>query len=163
MAADKIFLTRAWLEELKKELEDLKTVKRVEIAEKLKEAISYWDLRENAEYEEARNEQAQVELRIIELEELVKNHEIIEDDEKEVKKGDRVNIWSTVTVTYEDDEGEKIKETFKIVWSTESDIFENKISNESPVWKALIWKKVWEVAKWKSGAWEFNFKVVEVK
>lgn len=163
--ADEIFLTKEWLNELQKELENLKTTKRVEIAEKLKEAISYWDLRENAEYEEARTEQAQVELRISELEELLKNHELIEDDLKS-KKQDKIIIWSIVKISYTDDEWKEIKENFKIVWSTESDILDEetpKISNESPVWKALIWKKVWDIAKWKSLAWEFNYKILELK
>ena len=164
--ADEIFLTKEWLEEIQKELEQLKTVKRVEIAEKLKEAISYWDLRENAEYEEARTEQAQVELRIIELEDLLKNYELIEEDGSKAKKQDKVTIWSMVTISFVDDEWKEIKEAFKIVWSTESDILDDetpKISNESPVWKSLIGKKVWDIAKGKSWAWDFSYKILEVK
>ena len=91
----KIYLTQEWLHNLEKELEHLKTVRRVEIAEKLKEAISFWDLSENSEYEDARNEQAQVEHRIADLEEQLKNVEIIEEA---AEWWERVNIGSIVEI-----------------------------------------------------------------
>lgn len=154
-----IYLTQEWFENLKKELQTLKDVKRVEIAEKLKEAISFWDLSENAEYEEARNEQAQVELRITELEEQLKNVQIIKEDGKADNK---VNMGSIVTIV---DSEEKTEQTYKIVGSTEAMILAEmpRISNESPVWKALLGKKKWDVVKVKALSWNFEYKILEIK
>lgn len=155
-----IYLTLEWLKQLEWELKQLKEVRRVEIAEKLKEAISFWDLSENAEYEEARNEQAQVELRIAELEEQLKNVEIIK--EENLKQEDKVTMWKEVILLNVE---EKEKETFKIVGSTESNILAElpKISNDSPVWKAILWKKVWDVVKVKSNAWVSEYKIISIK
>ncbi|EKD66235.1 MAG: Transcription elongation factor [uncultured bacterium (gcode 4)] len=158
----KILLTKDWLSEIQEELKILKDEKRFEIAEKLKEAISYWDLSENSEYEDARNEQAQVELRIIELEEILKNYELVSSKTSD-KDWQKVNIWSLVTIVNNSEQHKWEKETFKIVWTTESDIYENKISNESPIWKVLLWKTIWDIAKWKSPSWEFSFKILEIK
>lgn len=159
MSENAIYLTAEWLAKLQEELNELKNVRRVEIAEKLKEAISYWDLSENSEYEDARNEQAQVEKRISELEEQLKNVILIDES----KKGEnKVKIWAIVTIT----EIEK-KETwtYKIVWTTESDILATipKISNESPIWKSLIWKKKWEIIKVKTPGWIFEYKIDEIR
>lgn len=136
MANKKILISQEWLQELQDELKHLKEVKRKEIADKLKEAISYGDLSENAEYAAAREDQAQVEGRIIELETMLKpgNYEII--DSKKTKKS-WINIGSTVTVKKLDTMEET---TYNIVGSQEANIFENKISNESPLWKALLGK-----------------------
>ena len=158
----KILLTKEWLAEIQDELKILKDEKRFEIAEKLKEAISYWDLSENSEYEDARNEQAQVELRILELEEILKNYELV-SSKTSIKDWLKVNIWSLVTIENIWDQHKWEKETFKIVWTTESDIYENKISNESPIWKTLLWKTIWDIIKWKSPSWEFRFKILEIK
>ncbi len=157
--ADKIFLTQAWLEKLKAELESLKTVKRVEIAEKLKEAISFWDLSENSEYEDARNEQAQVELRISDLEEQLKNVEIISEDNKAEWK---VHMWSIVEIENIDT---KEKDNLKIVGSTEADIFSEpkNISNDSPLGKALLWKKKWVKIKVKSMWGTYEYKITNVE
>jgi transcription elongation factor GreA len=106
--AQTIFLTQDGLNSLKNELEPLKTVKRVEIAEKLKEAISFGDLSENSEYEDARNEQAQVELRISDIEEDLKNVEIIQESSDH----DKVNMGSLVVI---EDQENKESETYKIV------------------------------------------------
>lgn len=154
-----IYLTQEWFENLNKELQSLKDVKRLEIAEKLKEAISFWDLSENAEYEEARNEQAQVELRITELEEQLKNVQIIKEDGKADNK---VNMGSIVTIV---DALEKTEATYKIVGSTEAMILSEmpRISNESPVWKALLGKKKWETVKVKALSWNFEYKILEIK
>jgi transcription elongation factor GreA len=154
----KTLLTAEGLAEIQKELSVLKEERRIEIAEKLKEAISFGDLSENSEYEDARNEQAQVELRIIELEEILKNYELV-DAKKAAKKNNVVAIGSTVVVKNE--EGET--ETYKIVGPTETDIFEGKISNESPIGAALIGKAVGETASGKSHSGAFAFKVVELK
>ena len=155
----KIYLTKEWLEKLQQELEHLKTVRRLEIAEKLKEAISFWDLSENSEYEDARNEQAQVEHRIIDLEEQLKEVEIIEKSEE---KGWRVNIGSLVEV--ENLETNEV-ENLKIVGSTEADIFSEPkmISNESPIWVAILWKKIWTKVKVQALGGTFEYKILDIK
>lgn len=155
----KIYLTKEWLEKLQQELEHLKTVRRLEIAEKLKEAISFWDLSENSEYEDARNEQAQVEHRIIDLEEQLKEVEIIEESEE---KGWRVNIGSLVEV--ENLETNEV-ENLKIVGSTEADIFSEPkmISNESPIWVAILWKKTWTKVKVQALGGTFEYKILDIK
>ncbi len=160
MTAKKILLTRDWLKKLEQELEYLKNEKRVEISEKLKEAISFWDLSENSEYEEARNEQAQVEKRILDLEEQLKNVEVI--DEKSWKKDDKIKIGSIVVLENNDT---KDKDEYKIVGITETDILANpkKISNESPVWKAIIWKKKWDIVKVNAPGGKFEYKILDVK
>lgn len=159
MSENVIYVTQEWLDKLRDELNHLKTVKRLEIAEKLKEAISFWDLSENSEYEDARNEQAQVEKRIIDLEEQLKVVVLIDESKKDENK---VKIWAVVSIqeVWKDD-----IEEYKIVGSTESDILspQPKISNESPVWKALIWKKKWDLVKVKAKAWNFEYKIVEIK
>ena len=148
----KIYLTKEWLEKLQNELNHLKTVKRLEIAEKLKEAISFWDLSENSEYEDARNEQAQIEHRIASLEEQLKDIEIIEE----------VSIWTIVEI---ENLETKEKEILKIVGSTEVDIFSEPkmISNESPIWAALLWKKTWTKIKAKALWWNYEFKIISIK
>ena len=155
----KIYLTQEWLHNLEKELEHLKTVRRVEIAEKLKEAISFWDLSENSEYEDARNEQAQVEHRIADLEEQLKNVEIIEEA---AEWWERVNIGSIVEIQNIE---KKEKETLKIVGSTEADIFSEPkgVSNESPIWSALLWKKEWTKIKVKAMWWDYEYKILSIK
>lgn len=126
-----ILITKEGLEKLKEELEQLKKTKRKEVAERIKEAISYGDLSENSEYEEAKNEQAFVEGRILELEKKIKYAKIIA--EKQKSKG--VQIGTTVhlkNLTKNDEE------VYTIVGSTETDPFGGKISNESPVGSALL-------------------------
>ncbi len=152
-------LTKEGLLEFQKELQNLKEVRRVEVAAKLKEAISYGDLSENSEYEDARSEQAQIEIRIVELEEIMKNHEII-DTKKASKKQNVVNVGSLVTIVSTEDDK---KETFRIVGSTESDIFENKLSNESPIGKSLIGKEAGEIVKGQAGSGMFEYKIIEIK
>ncbi len=159
MSDKRILLTREWLTELGEELRFLREEKRVEIAAKLKEAISYGDLSENAEYQEARDEQAQVELRIAELEEILKPgwYDLIDDEKSGRRKRSGINVGNTVVVSLDD---EKI--TYMIVGSQESNIFENKISNESPLGKALIGKNVGESAKVLSPGGEKNYSIVSV-
>lgn len=132
-SGEETIVTKEGLKKLKEELENLKTVRRKEVAQRLKEAISYGDLSENSEYEEAKNEQAFVEGRIIELERKIKSAKVISESEGKVKE---VNVGNTVTIrniTFGDEE-----ETYTIVGATEADPFENKISNESPIGKALL-------------------------
>jgi transcription elongation factor GreA len=145
-----IYLTSEWLEKLQEELRSLKQEKRVEIAEKLKEAISFGDLSENSEYEDARNEQAQVELRITELEVQLKRVEIIKE-EKKSGGAKKINMWMVVTIQ---EAWSKEKEKYKIVGTTEADILAATptVSNESPIGKALLWKKKWDSFKLKNGS-----------
>lgn len=135
----KYVMTYEGIKKLEDELEFLKTVKRKEITEKIKVALGYGDLSENSEYDEAKNEQAFVEGRIIQLENMLKNASVI--DESEIST-DIVNIGSIVNVKdYEFDE----EVEYSIVGSAEADVMKNKISNESPVGKALMGKKVGDV------------------
>ncbi len=134
---DQTLVTREGLKKLKDELEHLKTARRQEVAQRLREAISYGDLSENSEYEEAKNEQAFVEGRILELEQKIKNAKII-SDKKEVKHKE-VEIGCTVVLQNLTDGDEP--ERYTIVGSTEADPLEQKISNESPIGKAVLGKK----------------------
>lgn len=134
-----VVVTHEGLKALEAELEQLKTVKRKECAEKIKEARSFGDLSENSEYDEAKNEQGFVESRIAELEKMLKNVRIIDDDDP---IGDVVAVGCHVKV--EDEDGEI--EEYDIVGSTEIDILNGKISDESPVGAALVGKKVGDTA-----------------
>ena len=159
MADDKaVLVTRAGLAKLKDELKEYKEVRRKEVAARLKEAIAYGDLSENSEYEEAKNEQAFVEGRIVELEKMIKNAKIITDD----KSGqDTVQIGTTVTVqnvTENDD-----PETYTIVGSTEANPIEHKISNESPIGSAILGKTKNDVVKVKVPAGIFEYKILKIK
>jgi transcription elongation factor GreA len=139
MEVKKYIMTYEGVKKLEDELEHLKTVKRKEITEKIKVALSFGDLSENAEYDEAKNEQAFVEGRIAQLENTLKNASIV--DESDIKT-DVVSIGSIVRVKdYEFDE----EVEFMIVGSAEADPMENKISNESPVGIGLIGRKVGDI------------------
>ncbi|HCI03482.1 MAG: transcription elongation factor GreA [Candidatus Peribacteraceae bacterium] len=133
---EEILVTKEGLKKLKDELLHLKKVRRQEVAIRLKEAISYGDLSENAEYEEAKNEQAFIEGRVLELEQKIKNAKIISDKKASARLGKAVSIGSTVTVRNKTDRDEP--EHFTIVGSTEADPMEHRISNESPIGKALL-------------------------
>ena len=136
-----IVVTQSGLKALEDELEQLKTVRRKEVSEKIRVARSYGDLSENSEYDEAKNEQTIVEARIADLEVMLKNVVILDEGEL---RTDTVSLGSTVKV-YDVEFEEELEYT--IVGSTEADIDLNKISDESPVGKALIGKKVGEVAE----------------
>ncbi len=139
MNEKKYVMTYEGVKKLEDELEHLKTVKRKEITEKIKVALSFGDLSENAEYDEAKNEQAFVEGRIVQLENMLKNATIV--DESEIST-DVVSIGSIVKVKdYEFDE----EVEYIIVGSAEADPLNNKISNESPVGIGLVGKKVGDV------------------
>lgn len=160
MSDKKILLTSSGLIELQEELRVLREEKRVEIANKLKEAISYGDLSENAEYQEARDDQAQVELRIAELEELLKpgNYELIEEEKSGKKRKAGINVGATVIVQ-ERVSGDKSEYT--IVGSQEASILDNKISNESPLGKAIVWKNVGDTISVTSPAGNREYTIVE--
>ncbi|MBE7012268.1 MAG: transcription elongation factor GreA [Ruminococcaceae bacterium] len=155
--AKQIMLTVEGLQKLEEELEYLKTKKRKEVAEKIKEARGFGDLSENAEYDEAKNEQNQVESRIIDLENMLKNAAVIDQDEVEI---DKVGIGTRVKV-YDVDFEEEIE--YSIVGSTEADPDKNKISNESPVGKAILGKKVGDAVEVSTPTGDtFTLKILEI-
>lgn len=163
MSDKKNLLTQAGLAELQEELRFLREDKRVEIANKLKEAISYGDLSENAEYQEARDDQAQVELRIAELEELLKpgNYELIADDStggKKRKSG--INVGATVVIV---EVGTKEEISYVIVGSQEANILEGKISNESPIGKAIVGKNVGDTIQVTAPSGKREYTIIQVK
>lgn len=150
-------LTLQGLKQLEDELDELKTTRRKDVAEKIKQALSFGDLSENGEYDEAKNEQAQVELRIIQLESMLKNAKIIDEDEIDTTV---VSIGSKVTL-YDVEFDEEIEYT--IVGSTEADPAKNKISDESPVGRALLGASIGETVSTQvpSGA-TLSFKVLDI-
>ena len=149
-----IYLTEEGLEEIKNELEDLKLVKRPAIIQALKDARAQGDLSENAEYDAARNDQAQVEARIQELETMIEKAEII----KEVDTTS-VSLGTKVTIEYLDDNEQ---EEYSIVGSKEADPFTNKISNESPIARAILGHKVGETVSVDSPNGKYDVKVVSI-
>ena len=157
MEAKKNILTYEGLRKYEEELHDLKVVKRREVAEKIKEAREQGDLSENAEYDAAKDEQRDIEARIEELEKILKNAEVVDEDEVDL---DVINIGCRVKildVEYNDEL------EYKIVGSTEANSLKGKISNESPVGKALIGKKVGEVITVETQAGAFQYKVLEIQ
>jgi transcription elongation factor GreA len=149
------YLTREKYEMLAKELTELKTVKRKEVADALDYARGLGDLSENAEYHEAREAQANLEDKIKKLDALLKNASVFED-----KHTDRVMIGSTVTVKNEATNQEK---TIKIVGSEESDTAQGKISNKSPMGSAVLGKKKDEAFSFTTPAGTMKYKVVSIK
>jgi len=135
MDNNETLLTQEGLEELKTEIEELKVNRRKEVAEKIREALAFGDISENSEYDEAKNEQADVERRIAKLEHMIKNARIIQDSDDD---SGIINVGSRVKV--EDLEFNEEME-YKIVGSAEADPFKGKISNVSPLGKTLIGKK----------------------
>lgn len=154
--ADKIYLTNEGFLEIEEELNNLKEVKRPEIIKALKDARSLGDLSENADYDAARNEQAQIEGRIQELEKILETAEIIEK-----KSNGKVGIGSTVVIEYDDDPDDT--EEYMIVGSKEADPSNNKISNQSPLAIAIMNAKVGEVRNVESPNGTYTVKVVEIK
>ena len=156
---EQVLVTKEGLAKLKEELSYFKGERRKDVAKRLKEAISYGDLSENSEYEEAKNEQAFIEGRIIELEKMIDNSKIITEG---IKSTDAtVQIGTTVTVQNMTDNDEP--ETYTIVGSTEADPTLNKISNESPIGSALLGKTKNDVIKVKVPAGMMEFKVMKIK
>ena len=157
MVDKKNILTYEGLKRYEDELQNLKVVKRKEVAQKIKEAREQGDLSENAEYDAAKDEQRDIELRIEELEKLLKNAEVVVEDEIDL---DKINIGCKVKV-YDVDEDEEME--FKIVGSTEANSLQNKISNESPVGQALIGKKVGDVVDVETESGVIQYKVLEIQ
>ncbi len=154
--AKKVLVTKEGLKKLEAELKELIGTRRKEVSDRLAEAISYGDLSENSEYDEAKNEQAFVELRIKELEEQIKFAEIIKESQT-VQKG-VVQIGSTVTLKHPNGE----EHEYTIVGSTESDPMMHKISNESPVGIAILGKKAKEKAEVEAPGGKFKYEILKV-
>lgn len=157
MTENKTILTFEGLKKLEDELEYLRGKKRQEVAERLKVAISYGDISENSEYDDAKDEQAFVEGRILQLDKMIRTAKVI--DNSELSK-DIVTIGATIEL--EDVEfGDK--DTYTVVGTTEADPTVNKISNESPVGSAILGKGVGEVVTVKVNRNEFKYKITEIK
>ncbi len=155
MNEDKVYLTDEGFLELETELNELKNIKRPAVIKALKEARALGDLSENADYDAARSEQAQVEGRIQELEKIMENAHIIEKG-----SNDKVSLGSTVKIKYIDDDDEL--EEYRIVGSKEADPSNNKISNESPLAIAIMNAKVGEIRAVESPNGQYEVKVVEI-
>ena len=152
----KHILTSKGMQALEDELQDLKVVKRKEIAQKIKEAREQGDLSENAEYDAAKDEQRSIEAKIEELEKIIRNAEVI--DESAFDK-DTVSIGSTVRF-YDEEFDEELE--YRIVGSTESDIMKGLISNESPLGKALVGAKIGQEIEVESADGVSRYKVLEI-
>ena len=157
MEEKKNILTYEGLKKYEEELENLKVVKRQEVAQKIKEARAQGDLSENAEYDAAKDEQRDIEARIEQLEKILKNAEVVDEDEVDL---DRINVGCRVKLK---DMTEKEECEYKIVGSTEADSLKGKISNESPVGKALIGAKVGDVVDVETVAGVYQYKVLDIQ
>ena len=155
MADAKVYLTSEGYLEIEEELDHLKNVRRPEVIKALKDARALGDLSENADYDAARAEQAQIEGRILELEKIMENAEIIENNNT-----GKVSLGCTVVINYEDDDE---TEEYRIVGSKEADPSDNKVSNESPIAKAIMGAKAGEVRKVESPNGKYNVKINEVR
>ena len=154
--SNKVYLTNEGFLEIEEELNHLKDVKRPEVIKALKEARALGDLSENADYDAARNEQAQIEGRILELEKILETAEIIE------KKGtDKVGLGTTVVLRYLDEDDDDTEE-YKIVGSKEADPSKNKISNESPLAKAIFGAKAGDERTVDSPRGKYRVEIVEI-
>lgn len=149
--------TEEGLKKLQDELENLKTNGRKEIAERIKIARGYGDLSENSEYDDAKNEQAKTEARILELETMLKNYEIISDEDINL---DKVAVGVKVTIK---DMGLKEEFTYSIVGSAEADPLNDKISDESPVGRALIGHSVKDKVEIELGGEKVTYKIVSIE
>ena len=155
MKKKEIFLTSEGYLELEQELQYLKTVKRAEVTQTLKEARALGDLSENSEYEQAREDQANLEKRIVEVEYALEHATVIDEN----KNDGRVSIGCQVELQYEDDDD---TESYKIVGSQEADPFNNKISNESPIAAAIMGKKVGDTVEVSSPDGVYSVRIVAI-
>ena len=151
-----VFLTEQGLKKLEEELEQLKTEKRKEIAEKIKVALSFGDLSENSEYDEAKNEQAMVESRIATIEAMLKNVKLIDDEQLNTES---VGLGSKIKV-FDIEYNENI--TYQIVGSTEADPDSNIISDESPVGRAMLNHKVGDDIEVDAPSGTIKYKILEI-
>ncbi len=157
MAGKEVILTYEGLKKLEEELEQLRGPKRMEIKERIKVALSFGDISENSEYDEAKNEQAYVEGKIVQLETMLKNARVIDEDDVTT---DKVNIGSKVRL-YDMEFNEEI--LYSIVGSTEADPSQFKISNESPVGNALMNKKKGDVVEVDVPDGILKFKIIKIE
>ena len=148
-------VTREGLEKMQKELDELRSTKRAEIAQRLKAAIAMGDLSENSEYDEAKNAQAFLEGRILQLEQQIRTAQVIEKVAK-----DRVDVGSTVLI---EDMEEHLQEKVTIVGSTESNPFEGRISNASPVGRALMGAKAGDTVEAEAPNGVLKYKVISIE
>lgn len=162
MATKVTLLTAEGLAKLEDELENLRTVKRVENSERIKVAISYGDISENSEYDDAKNEQAFIEGRILELEQMIGTATIIDATNASVKK-DVVGLGSVVVIEDLDPEDEEDREQkYTVVGTTEADPFEGRISNESPIGAAILGQKVNSVVTVRTPLGDHQYKLIKV-
>lgn len=153
----KNILTYAGLKKLEEELEDLKVVKRKEIADKIKEAREQGDLSENAEYDAAKEEQGHIEARIEEIEKILKNAEVVTDEDVDLEK---ISVGCQVKL-FDMEENDEFE--FKLVGSTEADSLNDKLSNESPIGRAIIGCKVGDVVEVESPEGLIQYKVLDIQ
>lgn len=151
-----VYLTQEGMDELKSELDDLINVRRPKNIKSIKEARALGDLSENADYDAARNEQAEIEGRIKKIEYMLEHAEVIEKTDT-----DTVSLGSTVAIKYVDDEDDN--DEYKIVGSQEADPFASKISNESPIAKALFNHKVGDIVTVESPNGSYQIEITEIK
>ena len=157
MEEKKNLLTYAGLKALEEELHDLKVIKRKEVAEKIKEAREQGDLSENAEYDAAKDEQRDIEARIEQIEKILKNAEVVVEEEVDL---DKISVGCQVKVLDEEYEEEM---EFKIVGSSEANSLKGKISNESPVGRALLGHSVGDEIIVETQAGEMKYKVLVIQ
>lgn len=153
----KTLLTQAGYKKLQDELEYLKVTWRKEIAEKIKDARAQGDLSENAEYDAAKDEQRDIEARIEELEKILKNVEVVVEEDVNL---DKISVGCAVKI-YDMEEDEELE--YRIVGSTEANSLEGRISNESPVGRALLGAKVGDVVSVETDAGTFKYRVDEIR
>ena len=151
-----VILTKEGKEKLEKELQELKTVRRKEVADRIKQAIDFGDISEHSEYDDAKNEQAFIEGRIQELDMMLRNVQIIDE---EITQADVISIGSTVSVR--DVELDEL-ETYRIVGTVEADPMQNKISNESPVGASLLGKRAGDIVNVPAPIGTIQYEIVEV-
>lgn len=156
MAVKQVMLTKEGLEKYQEELETLRNVKRKEISEKIKVALSFGDLSENSEYDEAKNEQAKIEARIADLEVMLKNVKLITEEEM---TGDKVHVGSTVKIL---DLEFNEEETLQLVGSAEADPRNGKISDDSPIGRAIIGHVAGETVDAETPGGLIQIKIVEI-
>ena len=156
MSEQTTYLTREGLKRLQDELEYLKTTKRQEVADRLHAAMDEGDIDENAEYDEAKNEQAFVEGRILTLETMFKNYVLFEDHATD---SEEVSLGSTVTVV----EGDSPQEKYHLVCAAEADPTQGRISNESPLGRALIGRRVGDTVQVSAPAGLLTFRILKIE
>ena len=156
MTAKKTILTYTGLKALESELENLKVVKRKEVAQKIKEAREQGDLSENAEYDAAKDEQRDIEARIEEIEKILKDADVVDEEEVDL---DKISVGCSVLL-YDEEFEEEVE--YKIVGSTEANSLSGKISNESPLGKALLGKAVGDAIVVEAQAGTMEYKVLKI-